>query len=66
MRIEGESGDEVDHYFNALLARRDELDETFGPGLLWDPLEGSRLAESWRRYGGCDEETRQFDTQDRA
>lgn len=42
LRIDGESHEEVDHYFTALSDRHEEIDGRFGPGLTWDPLEGSR------------------------
>ena len=44
IRIDGETSDEVNHYFNALSDERSMLDSVFGPGLVWDPLEGSRTS----------------------
>ena len=49
LRIDRETNEEVDHYFDALSQKRDalsqkreEIDSVFGPGLSWDALEGSR------------------------
>ncbi len=39
LRVDAKTDEEAVHLWNQLLLRRPEIDQTFGPGLIWDPLD---------------------------